>query len=601
MKSKISWISVSCLMVIALVLTSCETVEDTDEGKVTIEDEGQIIVSEKGTEKVEEVIEEKGLLDPGVPKYGGTLTTIIGTDPMGFDYAYTRLMTSLSLQNEELTMGDWTKGPAGTMENDWSAGFGGNMQQLTGCLAETWSLPDDRTIAYTIRKGIHWWNKSPANGREFTPEDVAWNIERNFSAKSSYLTASYTRKGWNPTDITVDGDTVTMKVVPESQGLMLAVISDYLWHMCPDVVDTYGDGKDWKNIVGTGPYMLVDYVPSSQLRFERNPNYWQTDPINVGNELPYMDGLKQLIISDSSTQQAAFRTGKVDQMGMGLTWESKDLMLQQNPELMLKVNKGQGVNFPWGKINTGLPIEDIRVRQALNLAVNQQEILDDYYGGNADLLNWPYFDTPVFSNIYTPLEEQSQMVQDMFGYDPERAKALLMEAGYPDGFKTKIDCSTGHVDLLSIIREYLLGVGVDMEIAAHDFGVYWALRSAVSFEEYIYSNDMASLPFRMLCVGSTSVWNYAGFSSERTETALNEISKNIGKDDAYVAQVLKEIGPYHLEQSLAIYLPIPHTFTMWWPWLQNFYGASGGGGYFTPEQYITYCWLDPEMKEAMGY
>lgn len=600
MKVKISWISVSCLMIVALVLTSCETIEDTDEGKVTVENEGQIIVSETGTEIVEKVIEEEGLLDPDVPKYGGTLTTIIGTDPLGFDYAYTRLMTSLTLQNEELTMGDWAKGPAGTNENDWSAGFGGNMQQLTGCLAESWSTPDNETISYTIRKGVHWWDKAPANGREFTAEDAAWNIERNFSEKSSYLAASYTAKGWNPTDITVNGDTITMKVLPESQGLMLAVISDYLWHMCPDVVEVYGDGKDWKNQLGTGPYMLVDYLTSSMLRYERNPNYWQTDPINTGNELPYMDGLKQLIISDTSTQQAAFRTGKVDWLSI-VDWETKDLLLKQNPELLLKVKKGEGTNFPWGKINTGLPIEDIRVRQALNMAVNQQEMLDDYYGGNADLLNWPYMDTPVFSNIYTPLNEQPQIVQDMFGYDPERAKQLLAEAGFPDGFKTKIDCSTNNVDLLSIVREYLLGVGVDMEIAAHDFGVYWAMRSAVSFDEYIYSNDMASNAFRMICVGSTSVWNYAGFSSEKTETALNEISRNIGKDDAYVAQILKEIGPYHLEQALAIYLPIPHTFTLWWPWFQNFYGSNSGGGYFTPDQYVTYVWIDTDMKKAMGY
>jgi len=595
MVKKVLWLLVSCLMAVSLVIASCGPATTGEEEE---EEEEEVII---GEEEEEEEEEGEGLLPPDVPKYGGTLTTIISTDPLGFDYAYTRLMTSNTLQNEELTMGDWAKGPAGTNENDWSMGFGGDIRQLTGCLAESWSTPDDETIVYKIRKGIHWWDKPPANGRVFTAEDAAWNIERNFSAKASYLTASYTHVGRNPTDITVDGDTISMKVRPDSQGLMLAVISDYLWHMCPDVIDAYGDGKDWKHCLGTGPFMMVDYVPGSQLKFERNPNYWQTDPINRGNELPYMDGLKQLIIADPSTQQAAFRTGKVDHVGTGISWETKDLLIGQNPELMLKVSKGQGVNFPWGKINTGLPIADIKVRQALNLAVNQIEIMEEYYGGNAELLNWPYVDTPVFSHIYTPLEEQPQIVQDMFDYNPERAKQMLAEAGYPNGFKTKIDCATTHVDLLSIVREYLSKVNVDFEIVSHEFGVYWAMRSAVSFEEYIYSNDMASLAFRMLCVGSTSVWNYAGFSHERTETALNEISMNMGKDDAYVAQVMKEIGPFELEQSLAIYLPIPHTFTLWWPWLQNFYGATGGGGYFTPDQYITYCWIDTEMKKAMGY
>jgi peptide/nickel transport system substrate-binding protein len=279
----------------------------------------------------------------------------------------------------------------------------------------------------------------------------------------------------------------------------------------------------------------------------------------------------------------------------------KDLLAQQCPDVMIKTNKSQGVNFPWMKVNAGLPFTDINVRQAMNMAVNQQEILDDYYGGNAEILNWPYVDLPVFSNIYTPLDEQPQIVQDMFGYDLDRAKQIMADAGYPDGFKTKIDCSTAHVDLLSIVREYLLDINVDMEIASHEVGVYNAIRAAVNFDEMFYSNDMASLPFRMMCTTSASVWNFSGFEHERTESTLDIVSQNVGKDDAIVEKALKEIGPFELEQALAVYLPIPHTFTLWWPWLQNFYGATGGGGYFTPTQYITYAWIDTDMKKAMGY
>ncbi len=593
MAKKVLWLLVSCLMAISLIMASCGTTTVEEE-----EEEEEVVIGEEEEEEEEE--EQEGFADPETPKYGGTLTSILTTDPLGWDYASTRLMTSNTMQNEELTMGDWSRGPAGTGLNDWTAGFGGRFGELTGCLAESWSTPDDETITYTIRKGVYWWDKYPANGRELTPEDIKWNIERNFSSPSSYLYASYTTKGWNPTNVTVNGDTVTMTVIPESQGLMMCVISDYLWHMCPDVIDAYGDGKDWQRNLGTGPFMLKDYVVGSSMKYDKNPNYWQTDPLNPGNELPYIDGVKQLIISDTSTSQAAFRTGKLDRYPT-TSWETKDLLLQQCPDVMHHATKGQGVNYPWMKIHIGNPWEDIKIRQAANMAINQQEIMDEYYGGNAEILNWPYVDLPVFSGMYTPLEEQPQIVQDMFGYDPDRAKAILAEAGYPDGFKTSIDCSTTHVDLLSIVREYLLAVGIDMEIQAHEFGVYWAMRSAVSFEEMIYSNDMASLAFRMLCVGSTSVWNYSGFSSERTEETLEIVSQNVGKDDAVVEKALKEIGPFELEQALALYLPIPHTFSMWWPWLQNFYGATGGGGYFTPDQFLTYCWIDTDMKKAMGY
>ena len=98
-----------------------------------------------------------------------------------------------------------------------------------------------------------------------------------------------------------------------------------------------------------------------------------------------------------------------------------------------------------------------------------------------------------------------------------------------------------------------------------------------------------------------SVWNYSRFYHEKTEAAVKEISTALGKDDATVARVLKEIAPWELEQSVPIYLPSPHTFTIWWPWYQNFYGATGGGGYSNLDEYVTFTWIDTDMKSKMGY
>ena len=64
---------------------------------------------------------------------------------------------------------------------------------------------------------------------------------------------------------------------------------------------------------------------------------------------------------------------------------------------------------------------------------------------------------------------------------------------------------------------------------------------------------------------------------------------------------MKEIAPFELEQAVPIYLPSPHSFTIWWPWFQNFYGGRGGGGYANLDEYVMYTWIDTEMKESMGY
>ena len=163
------------------------------------------------------------------------------------------------------------------------------------------------------------------------------------------------------------------------------------------MVDKYGDMKDWKNSVGTGPYMMTDFISSSSLTYSRNPNYWQMDPLHPKNQLPYPDGYKELIITDSSTQQAAFRTGKIDimsNMSGGLTYDDFQAILSTNPKSQYVETSGSHPAL-WGRMDkTDLPFKDIKVRQALNMAINKQDIVDSYYKGHADLFSPIYPNNP---------------------------------------------------------------------------------------------------------------------------------------------------------------------------------------------------------------
>lgn len=98
-----------------------------------------------------------------------------------------------------------------------------------------------------------------------------------------------------------------------------------------------------------------------------------------------------------------------------------------------------------------------------------------------------------------------------------------------------------------------------------------------------------------------SVWNYSRFSNPKTEDAVQKISQAVGKDDTIVAREMKAIAPWELEQAVPIYMPSPHSFVVWWPWLQNFYGATGGGGYANLDEYIEYVWIDTALKAEMGH
>ena len=100
------------------------------------------------------------------PKYGGTLAVYMADPAGGFDEAYNMghvggMVTTPYLTNDQLLEGDWKKGPAGTGDQDWSMGFIGRSELLTGCLAESWEFPDETTIVFHIRKGVHWQWTAP--------------------------------------------------------------------------------------------------------------------------------------------------------------------------------------------------------------------------------------------------------------------------------------------------------------------------------------------------------------------------------------------------------------------------------------------------------
>ncbi|MFC2038759.1 ABC transporter substrate-binding protein [Chloroflexota bacterium] len=605
MAKKFIWLVVSCLMVLSLVIASCgpAAVVDKEEEE---DDKEQVVI---GEEEEEDEAEETKMLDPDVPKYGGSYTFHLPTDVMGFDPILKLQMEckSLWMTNEELMTGDWTKGPAGTGDTDWTSGFIGRVGLQTGSLAESWETPDSETIIFHIRPGIHYGLDPDSeasrhvNGREFTAEDAAYSIDRNFNTSTAYSYLAYTRAGYGPTSIKVlDKYTVEIKVPTTMHGLMFLVIGDNMFQVCKDVTEKYGDQADWRNQVGTGPFFLDDYVHGSLLTYKRNPNYWRKDPLHPDNQLPYIDSIRTLVIPDTSTQLAAIRTGKMDRMS-AISWEDAEMLMKQSPDL----NYTKVVAAPMLLVTRvdkpELPFYDIRVRQAMNLAVNQQEIVDDYYGGNGITFAVPYPPSPTYSEIFTPLDEQSEDVQELFTYNPDKAKQLLSEAGYPDGFQTKIDCSVVDVDYIAIVREYLLKVGIDMEIKPLESGVFRSVGRGRTHEEMITMNCVDyPFPFRLLMVRQESFDNRAYFEDPFTRETYESINAVIGKDDTEVNRLIKNSGQFSLSQAWGIWMPAKYTYTMWWPWMQN-YNGEATLGYDGQNLYAYYIWMDTELKRAMGY
>jgi peptide/nickel transport system substrate-binding protein len=594
MAKKIIWILVSCLMVLSLVMASCGPAEEAEEEGVVIGETTKVTLTKSDGTKVSKTVEK--------PKYGGTATWV-GLEYSHFDPFLFLFMFCQNkyISSEQLMCGDWKRGPAGTDETGLIYGYAGQIKNYAGWLAESWDLPDDETIIFNIRKGVHWWNKPPVNGRELTADDVVWTIDRAFSTPTCYWYINYTDAGNGPISVkALDKWTVEVKVRPDMQGELLIQIGDELPQFPPEPTEVYGDMEDWRNVQGTSAWMLTDFVEGTSVTYTRNPDYWQYDPILPENRLPYPDKIVQRFIPDASTVLAAFRTAQTDYLGM-VSWEDMELLKEQHPELFV-FNRGAGIQMQlWWRVDKPeLPFYDVKVRQALNMAVNQQEILDDYYEGHAELLAYPVSNVKDYEAYYIPLEEQPEVVQELFTYNPEKAKEIIAEAGYPDGFTFKLTCSSAATDFLSVIKEYFKAVNVNMEMEVLEQSVFGSVWFGREYEQAVYSMNRGDVCYYLWDVQTDQLWDQSLFEDDRTRAAVQALKSALGKDDAEVVRVMRDINPYLLEQAYGLWLPGPNSYCMCWPWFKNFHGEWSMGSNAQERQW-TFIWIDEALKKSMGY
>jgi peptide/nickel transport system substrate-binding protein len=597
MKKKIIWIPVSCLMVLSLVIASCGPAEEEAEVEVG-EEEAE--VGEEEVEVGEEEAEEEAIVSPDVPKYGGTTTLTELLPASAFDpFAINHVMCgTVFITNEELVSGDLSKGPSGTGENEYFDGFAGQTKYVKGWLAESWDLPDDQTIIYNIRKGVYWWDKPPISGRELTADDVVWSLNTFFSSPMSHIYNLFGRVGMTPTSIkALDKYTVEIKLPPGMQGMWLVCIGANMYTF-PENITELVDLNDWRNAIGTGPWVLTDLVPDTSSTYEKNPNYWQMDPNHPENRLPYPDRQNCLVIPDASTQMAAFRTGKLDRLAT--SWESAEQLLSENPELKYVKMQTAGVAIHLRVDKPELPFYDVRVRRALNMAVNKQELIDDYYEGNAVMLGYPIKTHKVWEPMYIPLEELPETAREIFEYNPTKAKALLTEAGYPNGFNMKVTTNSAWADFLSIIKEYLNAIDVDMEIDSMEGGTFMSFWVGRKHDEAIYATLKPEHPYMFYTEQITQWWDCSFWSDPRIDEAYVKVRQVLGIDDAEVIRIMRETTPIILESAWGIWLPTPYNYTLYWPWFKGWNGEFDIC-YNDQGRDRTFIWIDEELKRSMGY
>lgn len=603
MKKGISWILLSFLLVAALVLASCGEAEP---GEQEEEEEEPVGEQEEEEEEEEEPVgeqEEEEEAAVGEPQYGGTVYQFLwSSEPGQADQTKSSwpAMQFCGPVLEFLLKGDAEKyGARGTDEFPFTEDDI-PVEYSTGAVAESWEITPDRDkLIFHIRPGIIWaayGKEHVMEPRELTAEDVAWSLNRAIDGNTRGSGALRTEKGgWIDSIYALD-DTVifeTSKFVPFSIDWRNLANGSGVGIYAPETVEAGVD--DWNNLVGTGPFMFKERVVGSHVSYERNPNYWDTTTINgvVYDDIPFIDEFVYVGVPDFSTRIAALRTGKLD-VFYTVPMDYVDTISQTNPEIIQEawsMSRLDAISLRCDRP----PFDNHEVRRAMMIALDLKAIARAVVGFS-DIWGWPAGTTTA---AYTPRDELPVRTRELYDYDPVKAKQILADEGYPDGFggvEITIPPYSAQTEVATMIVAYWADIGVEATMKVMQEAALAALAPGVRDCTTVgikTSLVLASLKNLYIMPNNAFYDN-----PEFTELYLKAESS---RDEAEQNLLLKE--PTIMALDSVAYIPIWNSDTrvsMWWPWLKNFYGEFAIGSW-QPSYAMSTAWIDQDLKAEMGY
>ena len=611
-----TWLALTFLMVASLVLASC-TAKTTSSAttmttttKTTATTTRTTTTNAVTTTPTTTTATGNWWTSLGTPEYGNTLTLQIAQDVTAWDpyqgEFYNMVWTAWL---EQLYSDDWTMNP---QEQPYQGSFV-DASYIKGQLLSAWEFTDPSTLVMHVRPGVTWQNLPPANGRAFTAQDIVFHFDRMLGLGDGYTTPSQMWLGeekWvtQVASVTATNDsTVVMKwnvasIEYISEIILTPGAATSIEN--PEAVKQWGDVTDWHHAVGTGPFILTDYISGSSVTMERNPSYWEMDERYPQNRLPYIDKLVYLIMPDESTALAALRSGKIDVLDNVSTSDVQSIK-KTNPEILQ-------ITIPGGNVYTVdprydlKPFNDIKVREALQQSINLPELASTYYQGTVS----PDPST-MTSNYLTgwgwPYDQWPQDLKDTYAYNLPNAKALLTAAGYSTGFNT--DCVVSNdadVTLLQAVKGYFADINVNMTITTMD---------PAAWSSYVITNHKNDA-LAMRANGSLG-FNYApyfqfghyakGAASDymmMDVPVLNNLlpdAMNAATTDEWKT-ILKNANMWVAQNHPVISLLQTNSFSEYQPWLKGFnaqYGATWGWG--GPELLFFYdarFWIDSKIKAS---
>ena len=332
-------------------------------------------------------------------------------------------------------------------------------------LAEKWTRSaDGGTWTFHLRKGQKFHNGDPV-----TAHDVKFSLERKMSKESIASGAAALRRAVDKIDV-VDDHTVkvtTKGVIPHFAASLSRAVFMEGTVMPKKYIETVGPQVFREKPIGSGPWKFVRMVPGDRIEYEAVPGHWRGTP--------QFKKMTLLLVPEQSTRIAMVRTGEASIVAIGpdaiKEAQAGGMKIMTVPGTMQAVYQFWGTYKPEFKDS---PLANIKVREALSLAIDRQQIIDHVMAKQA---RWPLPYTVYRYSTDVDVARWEDWAKSAYRYDPNRAKKLLAEAGHGKGFTmTFWNTALPGTPFMLQIGEALAGfwekIGVKVEMKTVDYGVF---------------------------------------------------------------------------------------------------------------------------------
>jgi peptide/nickel transport system substrate-binding protein len=476
-------------------------------------------------------------------KYGGTIKWVEPTapgQPLGIPWLTSQVNGSMQLCLEPL----FRENIDGT---------------LVPRLALNYKLePKEPSLTFELRKGVKFHD-----GSDFNAQSFKWNLE--MLKKDGVFTSQRYYKSIE----VVDDYTIKIVLTQWRSSLMPAFAANMIYQISPTSYQKLGaDGVRW-NMVGTGPFKQAEFKQDVSLKAVKFDNYW-----NAGK--PYLNSVDYIFVADELTRVALYKSGTTDILNCARSGRVASEFQAQGYKILTQASQTSAL-FP-DSANADSAWSSFKVRQAAEYAIDKESIARAFGYG---------FSTPAYQ---LPNPKSSAYVSSIQArkYDVAKAKQLLTEAGYPNGFKTRIiaQAATANRDLIVAIQAYLGKIGIVCDLEFVEQAKYTEYTGNTWKNALIYASVGQSANFNQM-IGNVFASPRSNYKSNGNPPNWDAIY-NAASTDINVSPVTQQACVQALTDDLTV-ITINYEADQWVvndKLMDSGIGARGAGSYWNPD----YAW-----------